>query len=212
MSSPTPEPPPIGIRLSALSGYLSEPGSLQGVGFWPRALARFIDFTVHYGIAYSSGVLFGTMMVLAAGGHVPPMMIARLRHSSIVAFVLVLSGSIAFEAICEAVHGSTPGKLALSMVVVQEDATPCRVNSAIVRSFAYLIDSLFFGLIAYSAMKQTAQEQRLGDGWAETVVSKRADIPRESLRSTGRFIVALLFAAITDSALCMLALLVKLNS
>jgi hypothetical protein len=126
--------------------------------------------------------------------------------------VLVLLGAILLEIICESVHGSTPGKLVLGMVVLQEDGTPCRTQSAVIRSFAYLIDALFFGLIAYSAMQQSPQEQRLGDKWAETVACKRSDAPPASLGGPGRFALGLLFALLVDSALSMVALLLKLSS
>jgi uncharacterized RDD family membrane protein YckC len=210
MSTPDPSLPRLGIRLSSLADYMSAPGSLQGVSFWPRAFARLIDLGTHFGVSYCAGRLFGAMLVIAAGGHVPHAVYVRLRSSSILSFVLVLLGSILFEAVCEAVHGSTPGKMVFGIVVVQDDGTPCRVKSALIRSFAYLIDGLFFGLIAYSSMKQSPQEQRLGDEWADTVVCNRSDLPPTSLRGTGVFVMALFFAVLADATLCMLALHVKL--
>jgi uncharacterized RDD family membrane protein YckC len=212
MSTPDPPLPPLNIHLSALSSYLGTPGSLIGVGFWPRVAARMIDLVVHYSITITTGFVFGIMLAVAAGGRVSPLVIARLRALNLTSFLLVLLGSILFEAICEGVHGSTPGKLVFSIVVVQEDGTPCRFGSALDRSFAYVIDGMFFGLIAYSAMQQSPLEQRLGDKWAETVVCKRADLSGISLRGLGRFALGLFFAAIVDSALCMVALLLKITA
>ncbi|HWX93114.1 MAG TPA: RDD family protein [Terriglobales bacterium] len=212
MSTPESPVPPLNIHLSALSSYMSAPGELQSVSFWPRVLARLIDLVIHYIVATVTGFLFGIMLAIAAGGHISPLLLARLRGSGMSAFVLILLGSILFEAICESVHGNTPGKRALGMVVVQEDGSPCRIGSALIRSFAYTIDALFFGLVAYSAIQQTAQEQRLGDKWAETVVCKRSAVVPGNLRGPGRFLLGLFFAAIVDSALCMVALLTKLSA
>lgn len=213
MSSPTPESPlsPISIRLSALSGYLSAPGALEGVGFWPRVGARLIDLVAHYCASFCGGILFVMMLVLAAGGHVSPLILARLQHAGVVGFGFAILGSITYEAICESVHGSTLGKLILSMVVVQEDGSPCRAWPALTRSFAYLIDSLFFGLVGYSSMEKTPQQQRLGDQWAQTIVCKRTAVAQENLRGPGLFIVAMLFALMADAALAMIGLLLKLN-
>jgi uncharacterized RDD family membrane protein YckC len=91
-------------------------------------------------------------------------------------FAISLLGSVVLEAICEGFHGSTPGTLLLSMVVVQEDGSPCRPGSAWIRSIAYFIDSLFFGLIGYFNMPKNPQQQRHGDEWAHTIVCRRSDV------------------------------------
>lgn len=191
---------------------MGTPGELEGVGFWPRALARLVDMVIHFLVSSVTGFFFGIMLSIAGGGHIPPLVLARLRGPGLSAFLLILLGSILFEATCESVHGSTPGKLMLGMVVVQEDGSPCRARAAAIRSFAYMIDALFFGLIAYSAMQQSPKEQRLGDKWAETVVCKRSAVAPGNLRGPGRFILGLFFAAIVDSSFCMLALLTKLSA
>jgi uncharacterized RDD family membrane protein YckC len=166
-TAPDPGPGIIGIELSALSTYGAQPGSIQGVTFWPRALARLVDLLVHFSVSFAAGIFFTIMLFIAAAGHPSRLAIARLSRFSITAFVMALLGSIAYQAICEGVHGSSLGKLVLSMVVVQEDGSPCRLGSAVIRSFAYVIDGLFFGLIGYAAMQNSPQEQRHGDEWAQ---------------------------------------------
>ena len=79
---------------------------------------------------------------------------------------MALLGSLAYRVICTSVHGSTLGKLAFSMVVAQEDGSPCRFGSATIRELGYFVDALFFGPIGYFAMQKTPQEQRHGDEWA----------------------------------------------
>ena len=120
-----------------------------------------------------------------------------------------LLGSILLEAICEGLHGSTPGKYLLGIVVVREDGTPCRLGAAFIRSFAYLIDSLFFGLIGYFAMQKTPQQQRHGDEWAHTIVCRRSWLAQQNLRGFGQFLMAFLLGAMADAALIILGLMMK---
>jgi uncharacterized RDD family membrane protein YckC len=200
------------LQLSALSNYMGGPAGLVGVGFWPRALARLTDMAAHYGVTYATGMVFGFMLRIASDGHISRLVFLRLRQFSLLNFLLVLLGSILFHALCEGIHGSTPGKLMLSMVVVRDDGAPSGLKAAWIRSLAYVIDSLFFGMVAYSAMQDSPMEQRLGDKWADTVVCKRTELPPASLHGLDRFVVALFFATIVDSALCMLGLLVKIKS
>jgi uncharacterized RDD family membrane protein YckC len=196
---------------SALGPYGSPPGEIQGVTFWPRVAARVIDFIVHYLVSIVAAFLFAVLLVIAAGGHPNPQLSERIRHTGIAVFSFSLLGSIAYEIVCEGVHGSTLGKLALGMVVVEQDGTPCRVKSAVIRSFAYLVDALFFGLIGYMAM-ESPQMQRHGDKWAKTVVCKRTAMPTNNLRSGGQFAVALFFAVILDAAFIIFGMFLNLIS
>lgn len=197
---------------SALGPYGSPPGEIQGVAFWPRVAARVIDFIVHYLVSIVAAFFFAVLLVIAAGGHPNPQLSERIRHTGVVVFAFSLLGSIAYEIVGEGVHGSTLGKLVLGMVVVEEDGSPCRIKSAVIRSFAYLVDALFFGLIGYMAMKGSPQMQRHGDEWAKTVVCKRAAIPANNLRSGGQFAVALFFAVILDAAFIIFGMFLNLIS
>jgi len=190
--------------------YTPEPTGLEGVGFWPRVAARVIDLVVHYAAAFFSGVLFALMLVVAAGGHPSPVIMARMRHTGVPGFFFGLLGSLLYNVIFTAVHGSTLGKMIFSMVVVQEDGSPCRTKSALIRELAYFVDALFFGIIGYMAMQRTAQQQRYGDEWAHTIVCKRNQITPDKLRKADRFIVALLFALMADAAAIMLGLLIAI--
>jgi uncharacterized RDD family membrane protein YckC len=210
MSIIPPEPQPTPAFAPSFGGYVSTPEALPGVGFAPRLLARLIDLALHYGIAFGSGILFVVFLVIASGGRVDPVLLRRLKPTTASAFILALLGSVAYEIVCETMHGSTLGKMLLSMVVVQEDGSPCRFKSAVIRSFAYFIDGLFFGLVGYLEMNKSFQEQRHGDVWAHTVVCKRKSVPQASLRGGGQFLMAFLLACCADSALLMFSLLIKL--
>jgi len=210
-SAPDPANPPAGIHISALAGYGVLPEAVQGVGFWPRALARVIDMAVHIAASVFAGILFVILLVIAAGGHASPVVLAKLQPLTFVSFVLSLLGSVAYHAICEGISGRSLGKSVLSMVVVQEDGGPCKLGSALIRSLAYLVDALFFGAVGYFAMQRTPQEQRHGDEWAHTIVCKRSEAPAGSLSSGGRFAGALMCAVLVDIALAMVGLLTKIT-
>jgi uncharacterized RDD family membrane protein YckC len=208
------EPMSEGIHLSALDAYLGKPGALEGVGFWPRVAARVVDLALHYGMGVCGGYIFGflALLVVRATHSYDLLLAMRRAHGSFVIFFFALLGSIALETVCEGVHGSTPGKLLFSLVVVQEDGTPCRMRSALVRSLAYMVDSLFFGLIGYLNMQKNPQQQRHGDEWAHTVVCRRPSVAPENLRGIGTFIASLLLAAMADIALLMSGLLIQIVS
>jgi uncharacterized RDD family membrane protein YckC len=179
----------IHLHLSALDAYTGQPGALVGVSFWPRAGARVIDATVHFIVAISSGFVFGVILAIVASlQHNPRALTIASRPGGQLTLVFFsLLGMVALETVCEGLHGSTLGKLLLGFVVVQENGVPCRMGSALIRSLAYLVDGLFFGLIAYFAMQKTPQEQRHGDEWAHTIVCRRAQVAPQNLRGFGQF-------------------------
>jgi uncharacterized RDD family membrane protein YckC len=205
-------PENIHLHLSSLEAYTGQPGALAGVSFWPRVGARVIDSIVHYLVAVSSGFVFGVMLAIVASlRHNPrPLTLVGRPNGQLTLVFFSLVGMIALETICEGVHGSTLGKLLLGFVVVQEDGTPCRVRSAFIRSLAYFVDGLFFGLIAYFAMQKTPQEQRHGDDWAHTIVCRRAQVTSPNLRGFGQFAMVFLLALMADATLMITGLLIKI--
>ena len=174
--------------------------------------ARVIDLVVHYLVSFQAGAFFTFLLAAASGGHIPLGVLVKLRHHSLMGFALALLGSFAYHVVSVSVHGSTLGKYLLSMVVVQEDGTPCRVGSAIIRELGYFVDSFFFGIVAYSVMEESLKEQRWGDQWAHTVVCKRSSVAPDRLRSDARFAVGVTLALMGDAALTMVGLLLRINS
>ena len=200
------------IYLSSLESYAGRPDALPGVSFWPRSAARVIDFAIHYAIGFCAGLFFATIVLAVARVTHNPQAFLLLRRTStngILLFLAALLGAIVLEALCEGLHGSTPGKYLLGMTVVQEDGTPCRLGPAFIRSFAYVIDSLFFGLVGYFAMNKTPQEQRHGDEWAHTIVCRRSNVAAQNLRGFGEFLMAFLLGAMADVALMIVGLILK---
>ena len=196
----------------SFGGYATEELGLEGVTFWPRAGARLIDHVLHFCVTYSSGFLFSILVIAASGGHIPPWVLARYSHPGLLGFLPGVFGFVIYNVLCVSMHGSTLGKRVLSVVVVQENGTRCRVVPAVMRELGYFVDSLFFGLIGYLAMQKTYQEQRHGDQWAHTVVTKRANVIPEQLRSDSRFVVVLMLAIMIDAASSMIGLLILIST
>jgi hypothetical protein len=68
-SEPHPQAGVVGFQLSALRAYGTEAGTIEGVGFWPRAAARVIDLLAHILVRFCAGCRFTIVQMIAAGGH-----------------------------------------------------------------------------------------------------------------------------------------------
>jgi|SRR5215472_6781864 len=192
-----------------LGGYTGPSRVIEGVSFWPRVAARLIDVVVLTFLAYLARALFRVVLTIVAisTGQPVGLMIAKYRVAGVAVFIFSVLAGVAYHTICEGLHGSTVGKLALKMVVVSEGGAPCEVGAALKREIAYFFDGLFFGLIGYVSMKKSPQEQRYGDRWAQTIVCKRAAVALQYLRSSRRFAAVLALAAVANIALVMLGFL-----
>ena len=197
------------LILPSLSAY-TEPG-LWGVSFWPRVLARVIDFVIHYLSGFIAGLLLVLLLAIAAGGRPPIWALRRISQMHLPQFLAGLFGWTAYQVICTSISGRTLGKLILSMQVVQDDGSPCRLKSAIIRELGYYVDALFFGAIGYVSMKDDPRQRRYGDDWADTVVCKRADVPPQSRQDGARFLLGLMLGVFTDIAFLMLGSLIQMN-
>jgi uncharacterized RDD family membrane protein YckC len=195
-------------------GYTGIAGGIEGVGFWPRAVARLLDDVVHIVIGFVTGIVFGIVVVVAAKmtGQSARTLMARQSNSRIEMIVFSLLGLIAFHTLMEGMHGSTPGKLAFKMVAVQEDGTPCRFKAAFIRSLGFYVDMLFFGLVGYLAMQKTPQQQRHGDSWADTIVCKRSAVQPQNLHGTGSWIAVFALACAADFAILMVGSILSIQA
>jgi uncharacterized RDD family membrane protein YckC len=79
--------------------------------------------------------------------------------------------------------------------VITEDGKPSNLKGALIRTLAYYIDGLFFGLVGYNSMQKSPLNQRYGDVWGKTAVVKIKEVSSESQRATTFFIVGLLVGA-----------------
>jgi uncharacterized RDD family membrane protein YckC len=104
------------------------------------------------------------------------------------------------------------GKYLLSIVVIQEDGTPCQVRSAIKRELGFILDNIVPGIPGYFIMKESVKKQRWGDEWAHTVVCKRSSVAPERLRSDARFALGMTLALMADTAVRIVGLLLHIHS
>jgi uncharacterized RDD family membrane protein YckC len=158
--------------------------SISGAGFWIRALARLIDTAYGYAVGFSAGlaavILLGILQALSL---VEPGWALRMAHSRIFLFPMSLVGMVLYETICEAGCGATLGKLVCGVRVLSEKQARCSFLAAFIRSLAYFVDSLVFGLVGYLSMNKTNLQQRHGDHWAKTIVVRRGQVPVTAARS-----------------------------
>jgi uncharacterized RDD family membrane protein YckC len=197
---------------AAFGGSATPLSGFEGVTFWPRVLARVIDFVVHNIASFLAGLLFALILTIAAGGRPPAWVLQRIFEPHFIRYASAILGLVAYNVICTSISGITLGKLLLRMQVIQDDGSPCRLKSAIIRELGYFVDTMFFGLVGYFAMREDPEQQRLGDEWAGTIVSKRAQVPSTSERSGTQFVVGLLFGIAADIALLMTGLLIQMYS
>ena len=200
------------LNIPSFGGYAAPLSGFPGVTFWPRLLARLIDFAIHFLASLLAAFLFVLILVVSAGGRPPAWVLQRLSATHFVRLVAGILGMFAYHVACSSIHGSTVGKLLLSMQVIQDDGSPCRPKSAIIRELGYFVDAMFFGVVAYFAMREDPEQKRLGDGWADTIVCKRALLPSASKRGGMQFALGLLIGITADIALMMTGLLIQMNS
>jgi len=82
----------------------------------------------------------------------------------------------AYHLTSEWIGGATVGKLALGLRVRNAQLGRCTFVGALVRTLAYYLDALFFGLVAYLVMQESEMKQRLGDKWGNTVVVEASSL------------------------------------
>ena len=177
-----PQPPP------------PDPLEPEYAGFGIRVGARLLDelFVVlaTMVVAFFLGILFA----IVRGPKMPSHnMFASMGVSLVV-------GCIA-HAIAEGTGGASLGKMVLGLRVRDENGGRASFGAALGRSFAYLIDAMFFGLVAKSAMDSSPRLQRYGDRWAHTVVvyTRSLNEPERSRSPLVGALVATLFAAVAVS-------------
>ena len=97
---------------AAFGGSATPLSGFQGVSFWPRVLARVIDFVVHYIASFLAGLLFALILTVAAGGRPPARVLQRLFQNHYAGFIAGILGLVAYNVICTSVCGITSGKTA----------------------------------------------------------------------------------------------------
>ena len=179
-------------------------------GFGIRLVARMIDLAFGIVLGLGSGFVAGILIaILSAAGKIAPGWQDRIHGFSFTSFALSLLGGFIYHFFCEGIHGATLGKLCCGIRVLKQDMKPSSMYGALIRSLAYYIDALFFGLIGYISMSESPLNQRYGDVWGKTVVVKVKEVSPDSLRSQNYFIFGLLAGAGYWAAMLVLGLILK---
>ncbi len=162
---------------------------VQGAGFGIRALARVLEMVYGYVLGIISGIAGAIFLViLQEAAVIGPGWQRRLGGARLGLFMASLVGNLFYHTLCEGICGASLGKLICGLRVVTEDLAPCSIKQAFIRSCAYFIDSLFFGIVGYLEMNKTLKEQRHGDHWAKTLVVRRRLVPDAAKASPVRML------------------------
>jgi len=185
---------------SGASETLATP--LEYAGFGIRLGARVIDLAVMAAAALTTGAVSGIIAVVLSAvlGIDTRGFLAGAGETGVAARLMAIFAAMVFAVVADSIHGSTPGKMILGLTVLGENGGFCGAAAAVRRELAYLLDSLFFGIPAFSSMRRTPRQQRIGDRWANTIVVRRRSLQPNQRRSGLRFAVAT-FAAIVAYAL-----------
>lgn len=141
-----------------------------------RIGAQLLDLGVHYGVAAYAGICLGFGAFIVAPERAEAF-VGSLGANSFLGVSFSILGWILYHACMEGVHGSSLGKGILGLTVLSEDGRPCTLKQGWKRSLAFLVDSLFFGLIGFNAIRKSKRRQRVGDEWADTVVVRTRSLP-----------------------------------
>ncbi len=208
------ENPDAAVNCSGCASQLQEEAPVvkqTKAGFWLRAMARIIDTFFIFGLALLTGIITGLVLYLLSHiGMISPGWQHRMQGFSLLMIIFSALANVLYHSICEGIHGATLGKLCCRICVVKEDGGPSNIKGALIRSFAYFIDALFFGAVGYTAMKKSSLNQRYGDIWAKTAVIRVDEITAESKRTTLRFLASLGLAITTYVVVGAVGLILKI--
>lgn len=128
-----------------------------------RTLAYAIDITIR------TVILAVASIILAIAGT------AGIGFILVISFLLEWFYPVLFEVFRQ---GQTPGKRAMGLAVVNEDLTPVRLGTSVIRNLLRFADFLPFAyLFGLTSMVISSKFQRLGDLAAGTLVIYRVATP-----------------------------------
>jgi len=180
---------------------------LRFAGFWIRAAAHCLDWLVQGVVGFAAALLLIAVAFFVdglTGGAGAEHFVEGLGETNWVAWIGGPLAVVAYHAMFEGIAGTTVGKRLLKLQVIGEGGFPPTFVQGVKRSIAFLVDALFFGAIAWSHMKDSPDQQRIGDAWARTRVAYRESVPPHlrpsTLRFLGAFVAALAVTATFDIA------------
>jgi uncharacterized RDD family membrane protein YckC len=193
------EPPP-----------LPEENGFSGAGFWIRALARGIDTIFGLVLGLVGGLIGGIILaIMQITKTISPGWEHRIQGLTFMGVGLSILGGILYHSLTEGIHGASIGKSVCQLRVLQQDGQPSNMKGAAIRSLAWLIDGMFFGIVGWCSMEKSPLRQRNGDVWGRTIVVKTKDIPVNSKRSFVVFLFGVCLGATCWLCLLVLGLVLK---
>ena len=198
------------VQAGSVNAASTGAGELVGATFWIRGGARIIDQLAHLAILLITLFLLEFWLGLYAGitGVAFEPLSDKVTAYRWFDWVFGCVGLALYHTAMEGMHGSTVGKRLLGLAVTGNQRRPIGLRAAVGRSFAFYFDSLFFGLVAAASMQPPLQ-QRYGDKWCGTVVTKRSALDRTEL-PRGGFGTALFVALAADASCHLLSACLKL--
>lgn len=132
----------------------------QPAGVFVRAIAIFIDALVLF--------IPSWLLAFATGGTTAHGF--SLQGGSFFAALLI---GFVYYVYFESQYGASPGKMAMGLKVIMANGEPCDIKAAVLRTVCRVVDGMFCYLIAALAVWFSANNQRLGDRVAGTLVVKK---------------------------------------
>lgn len=176
--------------------------TLVSAGFARRAMARLIDIAL---TGFVGGALAAIMLLILGGDEA--MLEDGLPVAGFGMWVARTLMMLTYHGVAESLGGATIGKLLFSLEVVGEDGAPISLGRALLRNVWVLVDSLFFGFVAYVTMRRSPRQQRLGDRHARTLVVHRDDLPPAARRPPTTVAHGIIVGLALAAAICALAIL-----
>lgn len=205
------------ISQTLSSGESSVPwdAPFEGAGFWIRTFARVIDLVIRNLTFYVVGnitvaILVIVFLVAGMSDDQLDLLVQEEGSNVLINLLLSLLLTATYHTLCEGLHGATLGKLVFGLVAIKDDGSPCSLRAAFYRSLVFPIDSLFFGLVAASKMRESPKNQRYGDKWAGTMVVKRRNLQPAQLRPGWLIVVAFLATILVDGLIAVFVTFLKL--
>lgn len=174
------------------------PKIVSGAGYLIRLGARLIDLAYVSVLGFIAGIVGGLIVIfLEHSGLATPHADwgERLQRHGILMNLSSVCATVLYHTTCEAVHGSTLGKLICRIRVIQINGKPSNLKGAFIRSISFLIDQLIFGAVGYSSMSKTPLNLRYGDKWGKTLVVRSKEVAHRHPRGPINFIAGFLLGS-----------------
>lgn len=141
--------------------------ALKGSGVGIRFLATFLD-----------GIILSLVMGISMGGMLASQM-QQLAYGTINYAVYAIPSILffAYYILMEGLLGATVGKLACGLRVVSKNGEKCSIGKSLIRNLMRIVDGMFGYLLGAIFVWVTADNQRLGDMAAGTLVVKKKELP-----------------------------------